>query len=231
VRLDPVEIVYDHDGVQGRVKIEPFVLPHQHEFSSASAHVAAAGPERWNRQQGFYIYRAERMVQSGGWSTLRTLDEHSKLARVAVSFEPRLDDAFRVNVAKMRVQLPRLLREQMEQAIAPVVKMAQAAYRRSPGSSIDTGERNIRHVPNTNDRVAALRVVQLKKSTHADRLNAGDDSFRSIQQLFDELNAIATRDERRVLKSLFDRLRQASTKPDVANKLSKYFDESKRLTA
>ena len=45
------------------------------------------------------------MVQSGGWSTLRTLDEHIKLARVAVSFDPRLDDAFRVNVAKMRVQL------------------------------------------------------------------------------------------------------------------------------
>jgi hypothetical protein len=231
VRLDPVEIVYDHDGVQGRVKIEPFVLPHQHEFSSASAHAAAAGPERWNRQQGFYIYRAERMVQSGGWSTLRTLDEHIKLARVAVSFNPLLDDAFRVNVAKMRVQLPRLLREQMEQAIAPVVKMAQAAYRRSPDSSVETGERNIRHVLNTNDRVAALRVVQLKKSTHVDRLNVGDDSFRTIQQLFDELNAIASQEERRVLKSLFDRLRQAPTKPGVANKLSKYVDESKRLTA
>jgi hypothetical protein len=231
VRLDPVEIVYDHDGVQGRVKIEPFVLPHQHEFSSASAHAAAAGPERWNRQQGFYIYRAERMVQSGGWSTLRTLDEHIKLARVAVSFDPRLDDAFRVNVAKMRVQLPRLLREQMEQAIAPVVKMAQAAYRRSPDSPVETGDRHIRHVPNTNDRVAALRVVQLKKSTHVDRLNAGDDSFRTIQQLFDELNAIASQEERRVLKSLFDRLRQAPTKLGVANKLSKYVDESKRLTA
>jgi hypothetical protein len=171
------------------------------------------------------------MVQSGGWSTLRTLDEHIKLARVAVSFEPRLDDAFRVNVAKMRVQLPRLLREQMEQAIAPVVKMAQAAYRRSPDSFVETGDSNIRHVPNTNDRVAALRVVPLKKSRHVDRLNAGDDSLRSIQQLFNELNAIASRDERRVLKSLFDRFRKAPAKPDVANKLSKYVDESKRLTA
>lgn len=231
VRLDPVEIVYDHDGVQGRVKIEPFVLPHQHEFSSASAHAAAAGPERWNRQQGFYIYRAGRMVQSGGWSTLRTMDEHSKLARVAVSFEPRLDDAFRVNVAKMRVQLPRLLREQMEQVIAPVVKMAQAAYRRAPDSSGHTGDRNIQHLPNPNDRVAGLRIVQLKKSTHADRLNDEDDGVYTIQQLFVELDRIASQEERRVLKSLFDRFREASANPDVPNKLSKYVDESKRLTA
>jgi len=234
VRLDPVDIVYDHDGVQGRVKIEPFVLPHQHEFSSASAHAAAAGPERWNRQQGFYIYRADRMVQSGGWSTIRTLDEHIKLARVAVSFDPRLDEAFRVNVAKMRVQLPRLLREQMEQAIAPVLKMAQAAYRRSPDSSIESEGHKIRPVgdaPNTNGQVAALRVVQLKKSMLADRVNAGDDSFRIIQQLFDELNAIASEEERRVLKSLLNRYKKAPRKFDVANKLSEYVEESKRLTA
>ena len=55
---------------------------------------------------------------------------------------------------------------------------------------------------------------------------------RSIQQLFDELNAIASRDEKTGAgKSLFDRFRQAPTKPDVANKLSKYVDERKRLTA
>lgn len=233
VRLEPVEILYDHDGVQGSVKIEPFVLPHQHEFSSASAHAAAAGPERWNRQQGFYIYRADRMVQSGGWSTIRTLDEHLKLARVAVSFDPRLDEAFRVNVAKMRVQLPRLLREQMEQAIAPVVKLAQAAYRRSPDSSTEIGARNIRpagNAVNENDELASVRVVQIKKSTFADRLNVGDDSLRTIQQLFDELNAIASEEERRVLKSLLSRYKKTRGKVDIVSKLPEGAGE-KRLTA
>ncbi len=103
-QLDPVTLHFNHEGVEGEILIEPFVVPHQDEFSSAAAHAAAAGPLRWNRQQGFYIYRANRMIQSGGWSNLRTMDEHTKLARVALSFDPRLDDAFRINVAKMRVR-------------------------------------------------------------------------------------------------------------------------------
>ena len=109
-RLEPPVTLHwnDHEGTRAEVlsPSKPFVVPHQADFSSAEAHAAAAGPLRWNRQQGFYVYRADRMIQSGGWSNLRTLDEHSKLARVALSFDPRLDDAFRINVAKMRVQLP-----------------------------------------------------------------------------------------------------------------------------
>ena len=31
-----------------------------------AAHAAAAGPNRWNRQQGLYIYRGDRLIQSGG---------------------------------------------------------------------------------------------------------------------------------------------------------------------
>ena len=50
----------------------------------AEAHAAAAGPKKWNRQQGLYIYRGDRMIQSGGWNRLRTMDEHSKLARIAL---------------------------------------------------------------------------------------------------------------------------------------------------
>ena len=132
-KLESITLHYDHEGVRGDILIEPFVLPHQDDFSSPQAHAAAAGPLRWNRQQGFYIYRANRMIQSGGWSNLRTLDEHTKLARVAVSFDPRLDEAFRINVAKMRVQLPQQLREQFEKAIAPVIKIAQNTYRKSEG--------------------------------------------------------------------------------------------------
>ena len=29
-----------------------------------------SGPLKWNRQQGLYIYRANRLVQHGGWNGL-----------------------------------------------------------------------------------------------------------------------------------------------------------------
>lgn len=77
--LQKIVFRLEHEGAAGEVVIEPFVLPHQDDFSSPDAFRAASGPANWNQQQGFYIYRAGRMIQSGGWSNLHAPDEHTKL--------------------------------------------------------------------------------------------------------------------------------------------------------
>jgi len=112
-----------------RVLVHPYILPPQLRFSSEEGHMAAAGPKRWNRQQGFYIYRGDRMIQSGGWNRLRTVDEHSKLARIAVDIPSGAEDLFGINVAKMAVALPDQLRPQLRALAAGVVSSAQEAYR------------------------------------------------------------------------------------------------------
>lgn len=127
-KMEPIHLHLEHEGRAGLVTLEPFVLPHQDHFSSRDAFNRTSGPNKWNRQQGFYIYRANRLIQSGGWSGLRTIDEHTKLARIAISFSPHLDEAFKINVAKMRVQLPTQLRDQIENETAPVVKLARYTY-------------------------------------------------------------------------------------------------------
>lgn len=122
---------FKHEGSSGKgdIIVEPFVLPHQSRFSSPDAFSRASGPEKWNKQQGFYIYRADRMIQSGGWCGLRALDEHRKLARIAISFQPKLDDEFKINVAKMRVSLPSAMRDVIARAIGPAVTLAEDEYR------------------------------------------------------------------------------------------------------
>jgi hypothetical protein len=134
-KLHAVRLPVEHEGTRGEVLIQPFVLPHQDDFSSPEAFRAASGPANWNQQQGFYIFRAGRMIQSGGWSNLRAPDEHTKLARVAISFSPLLDEAFKINVAKMRVQLPAQIRDAIRDAIVPVVKLAREIYDRKPAKS------------------------------------------------------------------------------------------------
>jgi hypothetical protein len=119
----------EHEGRRYRVRVRPFVLPPQVRFSTSEAHVAASGPKKWNGQQGFYIYRADRLIQSGGWNRLRTMDEHSKLARIAIDIPSEAEDAFRINVAKMRVVVPEALRPPLRALAAGVVATAQDAYR------------------------------------------------------------------------------------------------------
>jgi hypothetical protein len=123
-------LVLNDGGKSLTVTVWPYVLPSQVRFSSAEAHAAAAGPQKWNRQQGIYFYRADRMIQSGGWNRLRTMDEHSKLARIAVDLPADSDDLFQINVAKMRVVVPDELRPQLRALAAGVVTDAQDAYRR-----------------------------------------------------------------------------------------------------
>lgn len=128
-RIEVKTIRHEGNNGKGEIIIEPFVLPNQSRFSSQEAFNRASGPEKWNRQQGFYIYRADRMIQSGGWCGMRALDEHLKLARIAISFSPKLDDEFKINVAKMRVQLPSGSRDIIAKAIGPTVTMADDDYR------------------------------------------------------------------------------------------------------
>jgi hypothetical protein len=129
-RLPLQGLPLEHDGVEHSVVVQPWVLPGQPHFSSAEAHERAGGPKRWNRQQGLYIYRRDRLIQSGGWNRLRTLDEHSKLARVALDIPPEADDAFRTNVSKMTVGLPDGLRPPLRALVAGVAARAQDVYRR-----------------------------------------------------------------------------------------------------
>jgi hypothetical protein len=129
LELTPQLIPLTLGGGAARVRVRPYVLPPQERFSSASAHAAAAGPQRWNRQQGFYFYRNDRLIQAGGWNRLRTLDEHTKLARIAVDLPPGSDEVFGVNVAKMRVSIPPSIRDPLMAIASGVATKASERYR------------------------------------------------------------------------------------------------------
>ena len=215
--LEPVTLHHDHDGVFGDIVVQPFVLPHQEDFSSPQAHVDAGGPERWNKQQGFYIYRANRMIQSGGWSNLRTLDEHTKLARVAISFKPALDEAFRINVAKMRVQLPQQLRDQFEKALVPVIKIAQTAYRRPDRAT--SGGRPASTPPTPGPHSSTSSTPSREAQTHRPTQSVGrsapidaitarpaEPRLWTVGQLRRQAERVATSEERPVVSAVFDRL-------------------------
>ncbi|MFI8694697.1 ATP-binding protein [Dietzia maris] len=113
----------------GKVHLRRYILPSRNAFSSQEAFDAASGPLKWNRQQGLYIYRANRLVQWGGWAGTRAVDEHTKLARASIDFDTDLDDAFNINVAKMRVALPPQLKQMLSRPVSELCILANNAYR------------------------------------------------------------------------------------------------------
>ena len=122
------------DG-SSEVRFRGVVLPARDSFSSIDEFERLSGPLKWNRQQGLYIYRANRLVQHGGWSGIRGIDEHTKLARAAIDFDTDLDESFQINVAKMSVDLPPTLRQMLERPIQELCVLADDAYRRSANTA------------------------------------------------------------------------------------------------
>lgn len=155
---EPLEASYYQvvsEGSQGIVALHPYVLPGQSEFSDTNAWNRASGPNRWNNQQGLYIYRAHRLIQWGGWNRLRTNDEHTKLARVSLDFAPELDAAFGINISKAIVKLPADLRDEIQPVIRQVCSAAQSRYRNAdkaarpnPGRPAPTPTPNPAPTPN-----------------------------------------------------------------------------------
>jgi hypothetical protein len=127
------------NDIADHVTISPFILPREDEFSTLAAHRDASGPRNWNMQQGFYFYRNNRLLQAGGWSYLRSVDEHVKLLRVAVHFPQKLDHAFEINITKMRARIPAGIRDTVRQAVSKWAKAARERYDRAPGGPSAAG--------------------------------------------------------------------------------------------
>jgi hypothetical protein len=142
-KLDQFIIPLSFEDDLYNVIVQPYILPPQSLFSSTKAHLLASGPEKWNKQQGFYIYRSNRLIQTGGWSGLRTSDEHTKLVRIAVFIPSQLDELFQVNVAKKHLKLPRDLRASLLKEIQPIIQRAQEVYRDKLVAGVDFDDKKI----------------------------------------------------------------------------------------
>lgn len=197
VELDSFSIPISMDGKKGLVKFRPFILPAQSQFSSASAHLRAGGPAKWNKQQGFYIYRSGRLLQSGGWCGLRTSDEHSKLARVLVEIPPGFDDLFKVNISKMKINFPRQIREETIHKLAPTLKQANDSYRTQGETSFSSTS-----VYDVDENELQNLIINSLSSLDASWSLAPG----TVKNVLPKLYSQATRSERRYLLKIFKRL-------------------------
>ncbi len=119
--------------VSGVVDVRGYVLPHRDRFRLAEEHETAGGPDGWVAQQGFYIYRAGRLIVAGGWLGLGgsrewLRDEASQLARIQVDILNSGDRAWRIDVRKATARPPAALRESLTRIAVDVRRAARDVY-------------------------------------------------------------------------------------------------------
>lgn len=122
----------------GLVEVECHVLPHRDKLKQGEFD-AAGGPEGWTAQQGFYVYRNERLLVAGGWLGLGNKrawnrEESHRLARIRLDIPNTADAEWKIDIRKSIAKPPVSLRPWLTKLAEDTRERARKvfAYRGSP---------------------------------------------------------------------------------------------------
>jgi hypothetical protein len=174
--------VTNHLTDYGIVTVQAHVLPHRDKLSDADFN-ANAGPSGWTAQQGFYVYRNERLLLAGGWlglgnSRAWNREEAHRLARIRLDIPNTADDDWKIDVRKSTARPPVTLRPWLTALAENTREKAQRvfAYRGTPSP--------------------AKGNIPIEQAWRVDRLKGGvryriEDSHPSVAAVLESAGALA----------------------------------------
>lgn len=125
----PIEVIAEEVG---GVRVQGFVLPHRDRMTELE-YQEGGGPRGWVAQQGFYVYRNDRILVAGDWLRLgRTRlfqkDEHHRLARLSIDIANRQDFEWSLDVKKSTARPPSMVRERLGDLAEVIRKRAREVF-------------------------------------------------------------------------------------------------------
>ena len=116
-------------------QLNGYILPNKSDMDERELEKLRYG----NDNQGFYIYREDRLIYGGGWPhRLYTKEPHLNLLRVELNFDYELDEYFSIDIRKTRVIFPRSLRDSIKAIITPLRNESNRRYRVGSGRKNST---------------------------------------------------------------------------------------------
>ena len=99
------------------ITVQPYVLPHHTKAASIADYQRLAGEEGYLQNQGFYVYRNNRLIVKATWFRLIPKDELNKLIRIRLDIPNSLDHLWRLDIKKSQASPPESVRRQLKQII------------------------------------------------------------------------------------------------------------------
>jgi hypothetical protein len=100
----------------------------------------------WFQEQGFYIYRGDRLLVAGDWLGLEKKRDYSKLARIAVNFTNANDFNWHLDIKKSTATPPIEIRKELAR-IAKIAIMKSAKIYNWRGQKTITDKGSVNHEP------------------------------------------------------------------------------------
>lgn len=124
LNLDPKPEMGQVELLLNNVEVTYFILPHMSKIS-VEDYEKSGGPLGWYQQQGFYVYRGDRLLVAGDWLGIEKKREYSKLARIAINFPNANDFDWNLDIKKSTAMPPIEIRKELSR-IAKIAVMKSA---------------------------------------------------------------------------------------------------------
>jgi hypothetical protein len=124
-------------GKNGNVKVLPYILPHYDKLTDEE-HKQLGGKDGYIKNQGFYVYRNNRLILYGTWFKLFPFGSLSKLARISIDIPNSLDLEWKITVDKSEVQIPSKWKSELKELVKNQIISKSDRVFRGKSNALDT---------------------------------------------------------------------------------------------
>lgn len=98
------------------ITVVPYTLPFANSLTQ-SEKALLGNPKSIFDEQGFYLYRNERLISWGSWMHMGIRNELNKLARIQVDIPSSLDSVWMLDVKKSSAKIPDKIKDRIKMAV------------------------------------------------------------------------------------------------------------------
>lgn len=120
---EPTESIKYKDAY---IRIQGYTLPHHSKCTDDEYEKYSLGSYRDN--QGFYVYRANRLLISGDWFRLAKKSDLTALTRIEIDLPNNFDSEWHIDIKKSHAKPPAQIRDQLKHYIDTYVSGSKRVY-------------------------------------------------------------------------------------------------------
>ena len=98
------------------ITVTPYTLPFANTLTSEEK-ALLGNPKSIFDEQGFYLYRNERLISWGSWMRMGIRSELNKLARIQVDIPSTLDSVWMLDVKKSSAKIPDKIKDRIKMSV------------------------------------------------------------------------------------------------------------------
>lgn len=191
---------YKYNNSDDAYSIKGHVLKHSSEFKNTQEYENQSLIGTFNQNQGFFVYRNNRLIYRGSWLGLFNKEHHYILARIEINLNNKLESdlAWGVNISKSSVSIPKYAEADIRSECNRIRSEANNTFRFHGGV-----RKHIIRSKNKETEIQPIWSFESKGTKNGEKneykINTKHPLFENFQKKIDK-NSDAKRDFKEILK-------------------------------